>query len=975
MRHRWMVLLLIAGVLRSPAAQGYTIRVDGDPSDWVLSEPLSNNLGHIARDDTLRGEFIWTDRGNDERTSFATPDRRVDIRQLRVTADRVNIYFLVRMTDIDVVSGDGAPQIQIAIDLDGVDGSGNEAFYHDAFVATSSEAAWERLFVTRFGSGRSPVVYNVAGVDLAAGRAISSISVGDDAIEISLPWDLLLGDEPRAPLQFTVIALRANAADDAWWTGARDWPNALDVITNYADPGDTSNTWVEIEDGRVDYHFAIWFHLDPDRDPSPPLVINEVLYDAPTGVPEPGGEWIEIYNRSGVDGLVLARPPAGETPRAYKLGDEESVGGSEGTFAFPEGATIDVSDVALVANQAVAFVAGYEGHPAPDFEISESDGTPNMAQDRRWSSASNLNLSNTNDDVLLIDPFDTIIDVVSWDEATYPGVVAHRDVAAGHSIERPQIAPDSNDCSADLVDHAPDEISPGEVWLLGALGDRCEDPEDCFSIFCVGGFCCDRACDGACEGPCDTGLCAFRPGDHECRSVGGDCDLAETCTGESADCPDDRFSSAETVCREAVGDCDVAESCTGASADCPGDTVVLIPVVCRGATGPCDRAETCDGESADCPEDGFRTEEVVCRDAAGECDAAETCDGASPDCPEDLLSPDTETCRPAAGVCDIAEQCSGSSSECPVDTLLPDTEVCRDAAGDCDAAEMCSGDSPLCPEDELLTGFECRASTGECDAAESCGGDDVSCPADDPTELDGETCDDTLDWTVEDACLSGACSGTEVGSCDFPVTVDLLPYVETGTLDGRPNHLASYGEHCGELAANEDSDVVYELDAESGERFSLSLDVDAELDGALAVIRTCADGADCLATIDEAGAGVLEELTFTADEDGTYVIIVEARGTSGGYELSIDELPAADGDADADIDGDGDIDGDADGDADGDTDGDVNADADADADDRINGGSNPDEGTAAGGCECSASGTSAPAVSILRRVIGSWLLG
>jgi hypothetical protein len=47
-----------------------------------------------------------------------------------------------------------------------------------------------------------------------------------------------------------------------------------------------------------------------------------------------------------------------------------------------------------------------------------------------------------------------------------------------------------------------------------------------------------------------------------CRSSAGVCDVAETCTGSSATCPADVFSTSATVCRSAAGVCDLAENCT-----------------------------------------------------------------------------------------------------------------------------------------------------------------------------------------------------------------------------------------------------------------------------------------------------------------------------------------------------------------------------------------------------------------------------
>jgi hypothetical protein len=52
-------------------------------------------------------------------------DTRVDLEEFRITGNASNIYFLTCMTDIDQATGDGAPQVQVAIDVDR-DGSGTQ---------------------------------------------------------------------------------------------------------------------------------------------------------------------------------------------------------------------------------------------------------------------------------------------------------------------------------------------------------------------------------------------------------------------------------------------------------------------------------------------------------------------------------------------------------------------------------------------------------------------------------------------------------------------------------------------------------------------------------------------------------------------------------------------------------------------------------------------------------------------------------
>src|SRR5881628_2617321 len=237
---------------------------------------------------------------------------------------------------------------------------------------------------------------------------------------------------------------------------------------------------------------------------------------------------------------------------------------------------------------------------------------------------------------------------------------------------------------------------------------------------------------------CATGtggvkFCENAPGSAGtvCRASAGVCDVAETCTGTSRDCPADGFPSATTICRASADACDVAETCTGTSTTCPADGLAPVTTVCRASAGPCDAVENCTGSSASCPADSFQSAATVCRASAGPCDVAENCTGSSASCPADGFQSAATVCRASAGPCDVAESCTGSSAACPADGFQSAATVCRASAGDCDVAESCTGSSASCPADGFQSAATvCRASAGPCDVAESCTGSSASCPAD-----------------------------------------------------------------------------------------------------------------------------------------------------------------------------------------------------------------------------------------------------
>jgi len=259
-------------------------------------------------------------------------------------------------------------------------------------------------------------------------------------------------------------------------------------------------------------------------------------------------------------------------------------------------------------------------------------------------------------------------------------------------------------------------------------------------------------------GDCCSETCQYESAGTVCRSSAGPCDVEETCTGWSANCPADSVETSGTECRAIAGVCDVPEQCDGASPACPVDGFVSAGTVCISLAGPCDIEETCTGSSANCPADGVKASGTECRASAGVCDVAEQCDGASTTCPVDSFAEEGEVCRSAAGACDEPETCTGSGVLCPVDGFLGTGIECRPSAGACDVSEHCTGSSAACPVDGKSTA-ECRAEAGHCDVAEACDGVSDDCPAD-GFEPASTQCSDT-DGNV---CTIAGCDG--FGGCD-----------------------------------------------------------------------------------------------------------------------------------------------------------------------------------------------------------------
>jgi hypothetical protein len=424
---RFLSILTAAAILATsfwpvgPAVMAHTIGVDGDPSDWVLAAPTNVTTGHVGRNASYQGEYIWADSPADTRTDGTDPDSNYELTEFRVSGDADNLYFLIRLADI---TDDGLPYVAITVDTDRESGVGNNWYPDFADTSLNVDASWERAIVVNLNKTG---YYDTGWTWHNAGS--SFISDGNDAIEIGMPCTDL-GISYPAAVRFTVIVGQHDGSGGIVNVGDASISNALDAVTNYGDPGSTSNTWAEVGDGQVDYYFDVYF--DPNGEAISPLLIGEVIYDPSTGGTDTNWEWAQIYN-IWPDSIPLAN---------WKIGDEEVVNSTEGMYILPSG-TIDSASFRVAAYSAATFdTLGY-GCTA-DFDLS------GLSRYTAWSSGT-WGLGNSGDEVLLLDPCDTVMDVVTWNSSgTYPGVTNAPDVAAGSSLERYLINRDSNDCNSDF---------------------------------------------------------------------------------------------------------------------------------------------------------------------------------------------------------------------------------------------------------------------------------------------------------------------------------------------------------------------------------------------------------------------------------------------------------------------------------------------------------------------------------------------
>lgn len=142
------------------------------------------------------------------------------------------------------------------------------------------------------------------------------------------------------------------------------------------------------------------------------VVISEVLFNEVGS--DTSGEWIEIYN----NGTVVV------DLTGWKIGDEETSGAvsdTEGMFSFPSGASIAPGVVQIIAVNANRFSTVYGF--LPTYEVGtgangDNAVVSNLAVYGTWdpdvNATNTINMSNTNDQILLLRLDDAVVDAASW---------------------------------------------------------------------------------------------------------------------------------------------------------------------------------------------------------------------------------------------------------------------------------------------------------------------------------------------------------------------------------------------------------------------------------------------------------------------------------------------------------------------------------------------------------------------------------
>ncbi len=589
--------LTIAGaaLATTTTATAHPVTVDGAATEWLTRAPNAANLGLIARNATGQGEYIWRDPIADTRTDISTPEVVADITAFQITGDATGVGFLLRRAAGAALA---APpiQVQIAIDVDRVDASGQEFFAEFADTKVASAARWEFLVETLFGSGGTGKVIDTNFNQVAM---VSAMQGAAGEVEIFVPWTALgLSGPPAAPLRFTVATFRTKDNSDITADiGGAMFSNALDAITDHGNPATSAypNTYQDVQDLIVDYHFDV--HFDAAGEVYAPLVVQRFLVNSAGAGPD---EWFAVKNVS----------PAALALGGFKLGDEETPDGIEGMFSFPAGSMLASGGTFTVARAGGLYETFFGAPPDAELPPGGSVAVPDMVAVPTWTSAlmPSMQLVNAGDELLVLDPSNTILDIAVYGTGLYSGVVSFTPTPGLNEVLTRDAA--SGDTDSCLVD-------------FSNAGQTCTSDAQCGSACrqCTNNTCEDRPMGAACP---DADLC---DGDEICDGAGA-------CVTNPAPVCDDQDPCTSDACDPAAGcshtllaagtSCSDGDTCNGAeTCDAMGACLMGAPLSCDDMD-PC-TIDACDAitgcSNTDAPEGS------PCNDA-DQCNGTETCDAA-----------------------------------------------------------------------------------------------------------------------------------------------------------------------------------------------------------------------------------------------------------------------------------------------------------------------------------------------------------
>ncbi len=409
-----------------PTASAHPVTVDGSSADWAGVPVASADIAQLSRDAAGHAEYVWRDATNDTRAE-AGNDAGLDLTQFRVTADTQRLYFLALTRGSVAVSGAGAPMLQVAIRTDTSASARPNAFVASARTMVRNGAEWDAMFMTRFATGAAPRVCDRAQHDVVCGAQAAVNAAG--VIEGSIPWSALgYATAPLTPVRLSVALFRSGAVDTAAALAA-DISNAVDVVSDGGAPASTPNTAASVADNRLDYAFDVWFGRDGE--PYAPLLISQVSY-----AQGPSKNWVSLVN--------VSRAPLDLTQ--FKVGDAARPGSSSGGMGVLPAITLMPGHSIVVCEDGDSFYTKYGFRAGAECSGNDAS-TPNLAAYAAWNESPGLRFDTSGDQVLVLDRAGTVIDVMAWKHASWPGIVSSPGANGQDVLVRTSLTNVTNDLS------------------------------------------------------------------------------------------------------------------------------------------------------------------------------------------------------------------------------------------------------------------------------------------------------------------------------------------------------------------------------------------------------------------------------------------------------------------------------------------------------------------------------------------------
>jgi Tol biopolymer transport system component len=174
-------------------------------------------------------------------------------------------------------------------------------------------------------------------------------------------------------------------------------------------------------------------------------------------------------------------------------------------------------------------------------------------------------------------------------------------------------SPDGHEIA--FIQDRPADSAQEEVWVIGRDGSGESFVTDAFVgtefgwgvrplAVCGNGVVesgeqCDVGGESGTSGTCCTAGCTLRGAGEQCRAVAGPCDVAETCSGTSPACPDNRLVAAGTACTDGnlctQADTCQAGVCVGNPSTCTASDQCHTAGTCNPLTGLCSDPAVPDG--------------------------------------------------------------------------------------------------------------------------------------------------------------------------------------------------------------------------------------------------------------------------------------------------------------------------------------------------------------------------------------------